>query len=407
MLRGESMIKVSQKRLSSFYSSILAWTPLLSIYRSFIPGVSIAELLLALCIFFSIMIGASDSSGYQSSEKTLLFFAIYSCSVTIFAAFIGVWFEFNWINRVIRFTFYVFCIIYTSKKLFNPTIFFKSIFAFSIVLFFGMIFQYLLFYGTGKYVMLFGNFLPLTADEALNNDYNAIFSYSVFRPSSFLTEPSHIAQLEMYPFIYCLYKLKRNDKKYFALIIIIGLTIVLSKSLWGYVLVGIALSIWIFDMLKESHSIIWFLFMPIIIVVISSFLANSSLWNDTFSRIDFDNLEGSTSFSGRFLGYNDFLSLPLYRIIFGSGFGAVVNNRINNSILFILVGEGIIGIAILFWLCFKTIKKVNSSWKRNVCFVYIVLFFGSNVFFSVSVIILFTLLFDLHDPSKKKTSNSE
>lgn len=397
-------LKITIKTLRTFYSAVLAWSALIGIYRSFIPGVSIAEFTLLVCAVLSIFI-LKNSGGFTNvSAKWVLLFAVYCFCITIIAMLVGNWYDITWFQRVIRFLFYIFCVLFMSRSLFDKDVFFRHINMFSWLLFAGIIFQYIMFYGTGRYVRLYGNYLPMMTDDLLNIDFESIFGYSVFRPSSFLTEPAHIAQVVLIPFTYNLYKANEaKNRKPLLTAIIIGMTILLSKSLWGYFLVGLVMFFWLLDTTKRTRSLSWYIIAPIVLGVILIVILNSSLWSDTFSRLDIRNLQGSVAFTGRFTGYDDYFGLPIGRIIFGSGFGAVINRQITNSILFTLVGEGIIGIVILALSMTSALRNTNECWKRTICTAFIFLLFGSNVLFSIRIIVTLSVLYENSDDLAKNS----
>ena len=388
-------LRISNKSLSKFYSAVLAWSSLLGIYRSFIPGVSISEFILLICAVLSIFLARGKSIGEVPSAKWLLLFAVYCLSITLFALLVGEWYDTAWFQRVIRFLFYIFIVLFMSGKLFDKDAFFQHIDMVSWLLFGGIIYQYIMFYGTGRYIRLYGNHLPLMTEELLNVNFENIFGYSAFRPSSFLTEPAHIAQLSFIPFTYNLYKASESkNRKNTITASVIGLTILLSKSLWGYCLLGLVFLFWILDTTKKAKTLSWYITAPIVLGTLLYVILNSSLWLDTFSRIDFHNLQGSLAFTGRFTGYEDFFDLPLGRIIFGSGFGAVIYRQNPNSIIFTLVGEGVVGIILLAFIMITALKYSKEKWKRTICVGLIILLFGSNILFSLSFSIILSLLYE-------------
>lgn len=391
-------LKISIKSLRAFYSAVLAWSALLGIYRSFIPGISLAELLLLICAVLSTFFFRHRNGLVNPSAIWLLLFAVYCLCISLIALLLGRWYDIAWFQRVIRFLFYIFCVLFMSRTLFDKDVFFRHINMFLWLLFIGIVFQYIMFYGTGRYVMLYGNYLPLMTDELLSVNFEKIFEYSAFRPSSFLTEPAHIAQAALIPFTYNLYKASEsNNRKNIFTTVIIGLTILLSKSLWGYFLVGLVLLFWFLDTTKRTRSLSWYIIAPIVLGVILIVVLNSSLWSDTFSRLDFHNILGSQAFTGRFTGYEDYFGLPFGRKIFGSGFGAVISRPISNSILFTLVGEGIIGLLMLTFTMISALKNTKEIWKRTICTAFIFLLFGSNILFSLNTVVAFSLLYESND----------
>lgn len=397
-------LKITKSNLSKFYSVILAWIPLLGIYKSFVPGISIGELVLMICGTLSIYF--NNRIKPTNAEKTLVVFALYSLFSTMISYMAGLY-EFFWFHRLIRILFYIFCICYVSKNLFQECVFFRSMFALSYLLFLGIVIQYIIYYSTGNYLRLYGNILPVMNEELLNLDYQYIIRISVFRPSSLFTEPSHVAQYLMIALTYALYHLKSQNEEKVSIInvIIIGLTMLMSKSLWGYVILLIIFVYWILDSSKEKNSASWYIVLPIVIACGSIALVNSSLFKDTFSRIQFSDLSNSQAFMGRFGGYEILNNLSMLRRIFGTGFAAsVVNKPITNSVLLLLYGSGITGTLIFLLFIFFVVKSNNNifNWKRTLAVSLFVLMFGSNILFSTGIILVCTCIIIYN-----KTDNSE
>lgn len=388
-------IKLTNNSLRPFYNIVLAWMPILSIYKSFIPGISIGELFLVMCTMLSMILGNKKLHIISLSEQVLCVFVFYSLFITIIYSHIGTWFQLNWVNRVIRFSFYIFCVLYLSKLFFDIDIFMRNMNWLFLLLFLGIVFQYAVYYGTGRYFRLYGNIMPLRTERLLEVNYDSIFLYSAFRPSSFLTEPSHIAQTAIIPFSFNLYMVNElKQKKHLFLALIIGLTVFLSKSLWGIFLIGLVLFLWLIDSLKEKHDSRWYIIVPFVLIIGGYFTITSTLWADAFLRLDLFNIQNSIAFTGRFYGYEDYLQLPFYRQVLGSGFGAVIQKQITNSVLFILIGEGAVGILLVIIMMFSIYKGINKKWKRALCLAFCILLFGSNIFFSISIILMFSLYFD-------------
>ena len=380
-------IRLTYRKLSILYSIILAWVPLLSIYKSFVPGVSIGELLLLLIGLLSYNMPYKWK--LNSALSLLTVFGVYCVISTVFVYLMGDWYETIWLSRLIRMAYYIFCICVFSRKMMISDTLIESMNILSVIVFLGLLFQYFAYYFMGRYVLLYGNVLPIMTEERLLTDYDNIFSYSVFRPSSFFLEPSHIAQYLIIPITYNLFNMKRNNKKCLFFLIIEILMIVLCKSLWGYVILFIIFFVWVMEDFFKKHSPVWFFYVPIVAFSTLFGIINSSFFKDAFSRINISDISGSQSFSGRFGGYEILESLPFFRIIFGSGFSASVDNHpICNSIVLILYGEGIIGLLILVFFGLALGFTVPDNIKRTITIVFFILMFGTNIIFSTSFVLL-------------------
>ena len=403
-------LNISYRKLIIIYSSILAWLPFLNIGR-FVPGISISELFLIVFTAIALFVKNKQKSRYEVFETIFAFFAFYCCLQTFFIALINNSFEIFWLNRIIRFLFYVICILVTSKKFFDERVVFKSYNVFAVALFIGIIFQYVVYYSTGRYILLYEYILPIDENSLRSlTDYERLFSYGAFRPSSFLLEPSHVAQNLIIVLIYNLFKKSYTDsdkdkKQSFIMILIISLSILLSKSLWGYFLLFLCFGLFFLMNFTKRQKAFWFIFTPVVMLFGFLIVVNSSLFADTFSRINLFDLGGSSSFIGRFGKYEIVDTENLINLFFGNGFGFGISEirAYPNSILFILVGEGIIGIIILAILYLSTMFKVKTVWKRILCSVFYILLFGSTIFFSTSLVLILSCLFN-DDFLKEKTA---
>lgn len=404
-------LKVNKKNISILYSFLLPWLPFLAIYKSGIPGINIAEvILLVLFIVFLILQGFGGIKT-KPFEMFFLGFYVFCLFTTIISFFFNDQFLLHWLNRVIRFTFYGFCVVFLSKSLFDEERFIKSSNIFSVILFLGIILQYLVYYGTGVYIRLYKYFLPVSSESLDQIDYQKIFTYSVFRPSSLFTEPSHVAQFLIVVFIINLWNYQKNkDKKILFISCISFITIALTKSLWGYLLLAVVVFVFLIINIHKKHSGNWFVILPIVIILVTLILIRSGLIEQTFSRIELSNINNSSAFTGRFGGYDNLKGLKIFELIFGSGFGVSINfERYSNSIALLLIGEGFIGLFLYLVLLIKTFSNIKTSRNRVILIVYFILLFGSTIVFSINMIILFSILFysDNDENSICKERNNE
>lgn len=397
--------QLNHHKLTILYSSLLAWIPLLNIYR-LLPGISIGETLL---VFFTIAAfisnGVKRRLNYGIAEVFFLIFLLYSAFSTVFNFLLNLSFDFFWLNRIIRFLFYGICVLFTSNILFNKNVFFKSFNIAAIVVFLGILFQYVVYYGTGQYIVLYEYLFPLNNEILAERDYLSLFEYSVFRPCSFFTEPSHVAQYFLFVLIYDLFSsdFMTKNKKLLIQVVIICSGILLTKSLWGYfLLLVLAVVLFLFS-LKRKHNVYWYILTPILLLITSLVFFNSSLFADTFSRIDLFNLGNSAAFTGRFGKYDLINTEDMAKFIFGSGFGITVADirAYPNSIVFILLGDGIIGLVLLGLLYLFFMLTTKVLWKRVMSSVFYMLMFGETIIFSILMILVFSCLFN------KDTSISE
>lgn len=395
-------IQFNHNSLSFGYSSLLAWLPILGIYR-LLPGISIAEMILIAYTLLAFIFGKKRDLYYGKSDFIFGFFTLYCCFSTVLICVLNESFEVFWLNRLIRFTFYSICVLVTSKVFFNKNAFFDSFNLSAIVVFAGIAFQYLAYYGTDTYVILYDILLPVTDEVLASIDHERIFEYGVFRPSSFLTEPSAVAQYMVIVLIYNLFSnfTIKNKKSVYRVIIIVS-TILLTKSLWGYFLLGILFMFLFFLNINKKHNAFWYIVTPSLALLACLLLLNSSLFVDTFSRIDLFDLGNSMAFTGRFGKYELVETENMAILLFGNGFGFSIAeiNAYPNSILYILMGEGIVGLLILGILYLVFMLSKVDTWKLILITVFYILMFGSTIIFSLLMVLIFSCLFNRNSKSE-------
>lgn len=365
---------------------LLALAPILSIYY-FLSGVTLGEFIIGICAFFSLFFKKNKS--FNRSIYIIFAFVAYSFVISI-ASFVFHNYEFEWLTRLLRFFFYCICIyIISSRGAFDKKYFFKYAGIISIFVFIGMLFQYFTYYTTHSYFKLFGNILPVYSESRMSIDYENVFDYSFFRPSSFFTEPAHLCQFVILPLAYFLFN--ESDKKFnlrIPIIVCCVLSIVLSTSLWGYSLFAIVLVFFVFRKAKRIGITRITLFAPLLVVFVV-ILVKTPFFKNSISRLNIDSLLESQTFIGRFGGYDSFFSKSLGTIIFGSGFGNIGNAEYANSVVYILYGTGIIGI--VFWLTvlFFNFFKNPVFFNKLFLLLFFVLMPGSGVLISTTFVLFF------------------
>ena len=382
--------------LSKSYSFFLGILPLLAVYRFFIPGINIAEFIILFYTFMALLF--EKINPFHSNKAFKLFFLIllYSLLITLIMLCVGSY-SFSLLHRFIRFSLYIFCLIYTSQKFFNNDIFSKTIINFSVLLSLLLVIQYIIYFGSGNYFKMYG-FLPM-ADESRNLiDYTSIFSYETFRPSAVLTEPSHCAQVMFIPLIILLFK--EDVKNKWFKIIAITLGIFLTKSLWGFLLICVIFAFYFFSVKNLKKSFYFLIFL----ITFTIILLRSGMINDIFSRISLDDLQGSSTFTGRFGGYENLKNYTVFSILFGNGFGNLGNVKYANSIIYILNSIGIIG-CFLFLVLFIFLYIKCSKMSKLLIICLILLCFGSSFLISTSIVPILSLIMFYFEKENIKIGN--
>lgn len=363
-------------KLYTFFVAIL---PILYSYSSGIPGISIAEFILILFVLYSFL----DNSRFRTCrydgrvKRVLIFFILYTVFNAIFCVIIYRIYAIDILVRTTRLVFYIFCIIRLSMRYIDFELFCKYNTIVAALCFGFIVMQYLAFYSSG---VIINGHLPLL--KLYEESYEGMLARTVniFRPSAFFAEPS-ILVWYMLPVLN--YKIngevEAQKKGNFIWIILISISMLLSKSLFGLVFVAV---IWTSYLLKKNkHPIVTLLFI-FLMPFVGYFTFNSNIVADTLRRIDLSDLSGSMSFSSRFLQYDLFKSLNIMQKVFGIGLGNLLGYSLNNSMAYILTGNGIIGVVILATLFYKIFKWSKMYWLKILTLCLVIVAFGSNAIIS-------------------------
>jgi hypothetical protein len=361
------------------YTLFVALLPILYSYSSGIPGISIAEFILTLFVLYSFL----DKSRFRTHrdngriKRVLMFFIVYTVFNAIFCAIIYQIYAIDILVRTTRLVFYIFCIIRLSMRYIDFKLFCKYSTIVAALCFGFIVMQYISFYSSG---VIINGHLPFL--KLYEESYEGMLArtVSIFRPSAFFAEPS-ILVWYMLPVLN--YKIngevEPQKKGNFIWIILISISMLLSKSLFGLVFVAVIWASYLFK--KNKHPIVTMLFI-FLIPIVGYFTFNSNIVADTLRRIDFSNLLGSLSFSSRFLQYDLFSTLNIMQQVFGIGLGNLLDHSLNNSIAYILTGNGIIGVVILATLFYKLLKWGKMYWLKILTLCLVIVALGSNALIS-------------------------
>lgn len=385
-----------------FYSFFIVIFPLLTIYRSPIPGLRLSTLLLFLIT--PVLIEKSLTRNTLASKTSKLFFLLclyLFCSTTLSVLFGSV------INNdvsLIFFRLFNFIIIPTlgvfifSKRYFDLTLGLKILINISIVSSIFLIFQTTVFYTTGK--LLSGVFLSFVDyAQYAENDYSA-WAKHLYRPTSFFTEPAHFCQFAFVGLVYSLfgneYIQNRNLKA-----IVISTAMILSTSVQGIILVFLIWVIFIFSKSRQKKNKLFYTFlgiflMTVIIITVFQF----DFFVKAIDRAITLNANGGNAFLARTSSISDFMALPVIHQIFGVGFGNPIPEQYFNSISYALYCTGVIGLILMFIL-FIPMYKQSFYFQKVTILLLIMLFFGSHLFTATSIMFYFPFLINIKNKKIK------
>lgn len=310
------------------------------------------------------------------------------------------------LTRSVRYIFYILCAVVLQSKFVNFGYFFKWYRRLVIFATVFLIIQVVFFRVFNT--VIFGVIRSLTGrPDLINIDLFIQSSKTFFRPSSLFIEPGYYVQFVLPLLAFSLFGIKNQLKQNLREAIFISLGLILSTSGQG-IIIGLfewaALFFIKIIKLKPIYIIGGLVSMPILFYI-SSF---------EFIDISISRLFGSatsSSYARIFRGFDIFSQIePIYKII-GVGYGnvgaymrengilaaydtivAIKDIEYMNSIAYILVNLGVIGMLIMIWIL---VYLYNNTWGPfRLCLCVLVLlssvstiFLYSNLIFYLAIIL--------------------
>jgi len=378
--------------LQSNYTIFIILIPYFSKYKSGIPGLQLADLLLL--VFWAIVVITKKS--IVINRKILFWPLLVFMLITIFnLLFIpDIVIVFDVLTRSLRFSLYVLTVIFLSPTLFSI----KK--AEKLIVYFGYVFtayifmQYALYFLTG--IVLKGSFglLELYTNEYNNIDYSGLYLISFFRPTSLFLEPAHYARYMLLSLSIVLFGTNKNFSPITSVIFTIG--ILASTSNIGFVLV---LFIWIYYLIRKplllrksnfNSSIIWmFLTFLLLIPIMYLLLIKTGAFRNLISRLT--NFSSSSAYAARLSSYLSFFQEEPFRLFFGYGLG-YYSGSWQSGMVIVLYGTGLLGMLVLLSNLFLLYCSNHSEKQRIILLLFIGLLFVDDAFLSVVTILYLSFL---------------
>lgn len=368
--------------------------PLFAIYASGISGFSLADVLLV--IFTIGALTYHEKNNKYSVNLNLLYIGLF---LIIFNSIISMLlnqtgYEFEIITRIIRYGFYIFCFLFTSKKMVDVDLLKNAIKIVSVIATAYIFLQYLIFHLIGVNLRGFVDFLPLYTPDYATLNYH--LNNHMFRPTSFFLEPAHYARYASVGIAIFLFDSKLNIGKGILGAIIVSLGVLVSTSSQGYLILTILWIAWFFSFSKINKSkavviikIIMLVLSPLIAFVLFSMPFVQSTLLRALSG-DFNN--ANTAIGARLGAYSSYLDLsPLNKII-GMGFGNVPIGEWLSSAIYWLYGAGIIAFCIYLMFMIVSICRLEGFQKYTVI-IFFLLFFTDDCFYSFMLVIFMSIGF--------------
>lgn len=230
---------MSKKKIIKITTFFIVLFPILNIYGTFIPSISLGELLLALFLFISRVFRCVENN---VNLKKYYIYIVYMLFSSIILLLFRDWFNLNVFFHSFFSIILYFLFLFYGVKYFNIDYGIKLLKKVSVLSSIFLIIQFLvfLFFGYKLIGLLPG--LPLSSLADADEFYNHQLSSRRF--SSFFDEPSHYAQYVGLGLILILFLVKSEynklEKKISIIIIITGL--LLSKSGNAYILLAVIIA---------------------------------------------------------------------------------------------------------------------------------------------------------------------
>ncbi len=383
--RSEALTSMTRQRFSAI---LVALMPLLSVYKSPIPGVDLATLTVLLT-FIIIMLNEKRITLDPHSHNMDLVL-LYVVLVTVFNL---VFFKpsFGWdyaekplvALRLMKFT--IIIIVYFTFSFLRNTDLPMLMFAVRVIVHINVLFiviQQLLYLGWG--IVVYNPFTNVAmVDQYQVDKYSMVAGYNLFRPSAFFLEPSHLAQ---YFFVYLCYVLyqEKNELVLGRELFITALGILCSGSGMGVLMLIALVAVW--GVWRMQFNLVKTFFLSFLILIGFIVLMSTSFMQSVFSRVFTDNVEyGGNAIQARIGdGYKLYEDLGLVNKIFGAGFGNVPSFFLN-GIAYMLNTVGVVGIVIML-LSILHIYVRAQLWAKWVLVVYVVMTAAAQMFSTDAIV---------------------
>lgn len=378
---------------------ILSWvivlSPWLSIYATFIDGVSIGDLSLIIALTIQLF---KKFQGINKKNSYLLVYLLY-CFFSIIALYFFVPVNVSMVlKRFVKLSlFFVFILIIDNKI--DQQLFASAFSFFSRVLCGVVLIQFIIYSSFHYYVEFKIPFLHYCNDAADLFDYVASRSSS-FRASSLFLEPAHFTYyISTYiAFLLFDYSKKKNTKRVIEAVVS-TICMILSTSSTAIVAGLLVWFLFVFNTIinkrqKLIKKMVLVVFVLLVLILFVLVLLKSDILSFGLNRMLFSkNHSLATSVWGRLDSGNNYYSeLPLLYKIIGNGIGNMPSSSSYfNGFFYILYCSGIIGLIIIFGGIIKTFF-CSAALGKVISILLIAFSFSSPIIVSIYIILFYTLI---------------
>lgn len=400
------------------YTLMLICLPMLSIYATGIPGVTLGELLMIGWLGFFCITRNRDrlfkiklTDPVKAIAPLIITIPLISMiAISLSGTDVSIA---DIIVRIVRREFYYVFALLLSGSWFDGVKAQKYIQIAGVIGTVYLLVQYLAYYGFGIIVNGFLPFLPVYTESYAVQDYASFYSLIMFRPTSFLLEPAHFSRYMYIPLILSLFDSDNSSKRDVMYAIVFSIAIFMTTSGTGSIITALIWCIWIVRLLKTliqsgKTGIIQGAVLAAI-PIIAIILMNTRAVSEMLSRISTIELGNSlNAFGARFEGYLEYFKLPPLNLLIGKGYGNTPTSLPwFSGLSYILYCTGIVGLIASLIFFYKIIFKTVSYTTRIIGIAFLMMFIMDDGMMDVvSVIYISFMLYYKPNTASKYQGNN-
>lgn len=406
-------IKTSKAGKASIFTFLIVFMVWANVYK--LPNIPLGIGEIMMVIFFPLYFRFDIDFSLKNYERGFIIWFFYSFLVSL--VLFNYWeVPLSKFFSIARVFFYWILIFFLGKNLFSFEIFKKWLVVFSIALSLFILVQSVVYFSTGIYVPGYILSAPL-------ND-GGVYGWEMYemslrnagwkgflRPSGFLCEPAHCAEVLFLSILVVMFDENRKILKKIFLMLLFTLAVFMTKSVEGVLLFVYA---WLFFVIREKKFfvfrlfLVFFLFLGVLVSLNSSFLSNDFGLFDRIANI----MNGSNSIDNSsrvrlYGGFSLFFDLPFVFQLFGCGIGIFdfvvekmglgVESNFINSCSVILISSGWIGLLIWIFSLLYLYKKSDIMGKSLVVGFVLMLLGSGSLFHPITVWIFLLILTSIRE----------
>lgn len=398
---------------SKLFTLAIILSPILEQYIPIIPipGVRLGDLVLGVSCVLLLLTSKLDFS--VQKVKPLVLFWFFGATVSFFSFLIQQELNFEIISRLIRYSFYVFLVLVSSK--YFQLKYALRIFKFLCIIISLYIIAQVIIWNVFGFILPF-KILPIPLGRNISlEDITLVASKYYLRAPGIFVEPGYAAQFLLPGLALSLFGWLKTEKADIKTTMLIFSALILSTSSLGIFLGALAIGIYFVMVIVSNKSYAGlfriFIIIPIIIVIVV-LLLNLDIIQISINKVTGEVRAGGSVALRIYRGYAIFFQLPLLYKLIGVGHGNLGNFVIENSVItkydsnnmtsiaadyvngISAVGlyYGIIGIVILFYLYINIVKKTKGVF-RLIAIIYIALNLVEGAIFNITALYYLSFIY--------------